>query len=495
MTAANDPRVVPGRDEFRALAAGGRLVPIFRELPADQETPVSAFRKLDDGMHAFLLESLEGGEKWGRYSLLGSRPALVFVARGERCGILEDGVTRACAGPALEEFRALLAGRQAVALPGLPRFCGGAVGYLGDGAARWFEGRAARPPAGSGLPDAVFLFTRVVTVFDHLAHTVKVVTQARGGSDPDAAWAAAAADLETEIARLGVPLAWPEPAPAAPLEPPASALTRERFASLVERARAHLRAGDALQLTLARHLSVPVQAPAFEVYRALRRTAPSPYAHFLRLGDFCLAGSAPGSLVRRADDGVEAHVITGTRPRGRTVEEERWRAEELQAGERERAAHALQVDLGRSDLGWVCESGTVDAGEWPGIHRDSQALHLATTVRGRPRPDAGPLDLVRACFPAGADCGVPRERARELIAELEPEPRGLHAGAVGYFDLRGGLDLCSAAHTLAIAGGRADWSASAVITADTAPEAAWQEAEDQDRGRRLALQHAGAASR
>jgi len=495
VTGANNLRVVPGRDEFRALAAGGRRVPVFREVPADQESPVSAFRKLDDGAHAFLLESLEGGEKWGRYSLLGSRPALVFVARGERCEILEEGVTRACAGPPLEELRTLLAGRQAVALPGLPRFCGGAVGYLGADAARWFEGRPARTPPGSSLPEAVFLFTRVVAVFDHVAHTVKVVTHARGGTDPDAAWVAAVADLEVEIARLAAPLAWPVPAPAAPLESPASSLTRERFASLVGRARAHLRAGDALQLTLARHLSVPVQAPAFEVYRALRRTAPSPYGHFLRLGDFCLAGSSPGSLVRRADDRVEAHVLTGTRPRGRTEEEERRLEEEMRAGERECAAHALQVDLGRSDLGWVSESGTVDPGEWLRVQRDSQAMHLASTVRGRPRPDAGPLDLVRACFPAGADCGVPRVRAREITEELEPASRGVHAGAVGYFDHRGGLDLCSTAHTLVIADGRADWSARAVITADTDPESAWQEAQDQARGRWLALQRASGASR
>ena len=495
MTATRGLQVVPGRDEFRALAAGGRLVPVFRELPDDQETPVSAFHKLDDGAHAFLLESLEGGEEWGRYSLLGSRPALVFVARGERCGILQDGVTRACAGPPLEELRILLAAHQAVTLPGLPRFCGGAVGYLGDGAVRWFEGRPGPAPAGSGLPEAVFLFTRVVTVFDHVAHTVRVVTHARGGSDPDVAWAAAAAELEAEIARLEAPPAWPAPAPGVPLEPPSSTLTRERFAALVERARAHLRAGDALQLTLARHLSVPVLAPAFEVYRALRRTAPSPYAHFLRLGGFCLAGSPPGPLVRRVDDGVVARVLTGTRPRGRTAQEERTLAQELLAGERERAAHVLQVDLARSDLGWVSESGTVDAGEDPGIHRGSQAMHLASIVRGRPRPDAGPLDVVRACFPAGSDCGVPRVRAREIIEGLEPEPRGVRAGAVGYFDLRGGLELCTAAHTLAIAGARADWSGSAVITADTGPEAAWQQAQDQARGRWLALQQASGASR
>jgi len=279
------------------------------------------------------------------------------------------------------------------------------------------------------------------------------------------------------------------------LEQPASSATPEHFKSAVESVRAHIRAGDVLQLTLARRLSVPVQVPAFEAYRALRLIAPSPYGHFLRLGDFCLAGSARGSLVRRAEDVIEAHILAGTRPRGRTAEEERRLEEELRAGERERAAHALRVDLGRSDVGGVAEPGTVDTSEWMQVERHSQAMHLASTVRGRPRPDAGPLDLVGACFPPGGDCGVPRARALELIEELEPASRGVHTGAVGYFDLRGGLDLCSAAHTLVLAGGRADWSAGAVITADTDPEAAWRESQDQARGLGLALQRAAGAAR
>lgn len=495
MTAGRGRTVSPGREEFRALAAGGRQVPVCCEAPADHETPVSAFRKLDDGVNAFLLESLEGGEKWGRFSVMGSRPALVFRARGEHCEILEDGITRPCAGPPLDELRALLAARQAVALPGLPRFCGGAVGYFGCGAARWFAGRPATAPIETGSPDAVFLFTSVVTVFDHLAHTVKVVTHAHGGNEPDAAWAAAVARLDAEIARLEAPLAWPEPAAAAPAGQPTSSFTPERFGSAVERARAHIRAGEVLQLTLARHLSVPVPVPAFEVYRALRLTTPSPYGHFLRLGGFCLAGSAPGSLVRRADDVIEARILAGTRPRGRTLEEERRLAEELLTGERERAAHALSVDLARSDLGWVAEPGSVEMGEWLELERHSQALHLASSVRARPRPDAGPLDLLRACFPAGADCGAPRPRALEIIEELEPASRGIHHGAVGYFDHRGGLDLCSSARTLLLTSGRADWSAAAVISADTEPAAAWRATEDQARGPGLALQRAAGAAR
>ena len=495
MTAGRDHAVIPGRDEFRALAAGGRQVPVHRTVPADHETPVSVFRKLDDGAHAFLLESLEGGENWGRFSVVGSRPRLVFLARGQHCEIIEGGVTRPCAGPPLDELRALLAGLPAVALPGLPRFCGGAVGTFGRGAARWFERRPTEAPTTPGPPDAVLLVTSVVTVFDHVAHTVKVVTLARGGDDPDAAWVAAAGRLDAEIARIETPLAWPAPANAGSLEPPASSSTREHFTSAVERIRTQIRAGEVLQWTLARHLSVSVQVPAFEVYRALRLTAPSPYGHFLRLGDFCLAGSAPGSLVRRAGDVIEAHVLAGTRPRGRTAEEERGLEEELRTGERERAAHALQVDLARSKLGRVAEPGTVDTREWMEVERHSQAMHLASTVRGRPRQDAGPLDLLRTCLPAGAECGVPRARALEIIGELEPGARGVHAGAAGYFDLRGGLELCSDAHSLVLGEGRAGWSAEAVIAADTDPEAAWRETEDQARARCLALQRASGAAR
>ncbi len=495
MTVRGGRPASPGREEFRALAAGGRLVPVSRDVPADHETPVSAFRKLDDGAHAFLLESLEGGEKWGRFSLLGSRPAAVFTARGERCEILEDGVTRACSGRPLDELRSLLASRQAVALPGLPRFCGGAVGYLGCGAARWFGRGPARGTAEPAPPDAVFLLTDVVTVFDHVAHTVRVVTHARGGDDPGTAWERAVARLDAEIARLEVPQAWPATAAATPLAEPVSSSTTAEFAAAVERAREHVRAGDVLQLTLARRLSAPVQVPAFEAYRALRRAAPSPYAHFLRLGELCIAGSAPGSLLRRVEDVVEAHVLTGRRPRGRTAEEDRRLEEELLAGERERAAHALGVDLARSDVGDVAEPGSVGTCGWLEVERHSPAMHLASSVRGRPRPDAGPLDLVRTCFPAGSDCGVPRARALELIAELEPATRGIHAGAVGYFDLRGGLDLCSSARALVFTRGRAEWSAGAVIGADTDAEAAWRETVDQARAPGLALQQAAGTVR
>jgi anthranilate synthase component 1 len=482
--------IAPTRAEFRALAAGGRLVPVQREVRADHETPVSAFRKIDDGAHAFLLESVERDERWGRLSLIGSRPALVFVARGGRCELHVGGRAHPCERPPAVELADLLARRQAVALPGLPRFCGGAVGYLGPGAARWFERLPADPREDPGLPDAVFLFTDVVGVFDHLAHTFRVVTHARGGDDPDAAWEAAVARLEAEVGRLALAAAWPAPAGGEAPETPASSWPQEGFLAAAARARDHLRAGDVLQITLSQPLSVPVRRPAFEAYRALRVTGPSPCMYFLRLGDLCLAGAAPGTLVRRTGDLVEVHPLTGTRPRGRTTDEDQRLEEELRAGEAERAGHVTLVDLGRSDVGRVAQFGTVETREWMVVERHSGVMQLASTIRGRARPDAGPLDLARACLPASDASGVPRRRALELIQELEPVRRGISGGAVGYFDLRGDCDLCSASRTLAYSGGRAHWSATAMIAGDVEPETAWQEARSQERPLWLAVQQA-----
>ena len=488
MTPGGLGSVVPSRAVFRALAAGGRMVPVYREVYADQETPVSAFRKIDDGAHAFLLESLGGGETWGRISLLGSRPALVFTARGAGCEILEQGVTRPGARAPAEELAALLAQRQAVALPGLPRSCGGAVGFLGPGAACWFDAGPAADRGPQEPPDAVLLFTDVVSVFDHVAHTIKVVTHAWGGSDPDGAWQAAAARLDAELARLARPLPWPESAGGGTAPEPDSSLTREAHRAAVERIREHIRAGDLLQATLARRLDTPVREPAFEAYRALRVACPAPFMHFLRLGDLCLAGASPGILVRRTGNVVEARPLSGGRARGRTASEDERLADELRADERERAAHVLLVDVARSDLGRVAEFGTVETAGFMTVERDARQLHLASTVRGRARPGLGPLDLSRACFPAAGLCGVPRGRAQEVLAALEGVPRSVHSGVVGHFGYQGDLDLCGASRTMIHARGRASWWAGAVISADTDPESAWRESEDDSRSPGLAVE-------
>ncbi|MEO5617252.1 MAG: chorismate-binding protein, partial [Candidatus Eisenbacteria bacterium] len=285
-----DPTIVPSRSEFLALARTGKLVPVYRDVFADHDTPVSAFRKIDEGDYSFLLESVEGGEKWGRFSLLGSRPSRVFIARGDRCELHEGGKVTPLARHPLEELADLLSQSQAVALPGLPRFCGGAVGYLGYDAVRWFERLPSNAKDELGLPDAVFMFGDVVSVFDNLTHTMKVVTHARGGDSPDHAYDSAVAKINAEVDRLRRPLGWVDP-PRAPGEAgsgetgePSSTTPKESFMKAVETAKEHIRAGDIFQVVLSHRMSAAVSQPPFEGYRALRVTNPSPYMYFLKLG-------------------------------------------------------------------------------------------------------------------------------------------------------------------------------------------------------------------
>jgi anthranilate synthase component 1 len=481
---------VPSLEEFRSLARGGKLVPVYREVFADHDTPVSAFRKIDSGAHGFLLESVEGGEKWGRFSLLGSRPSIVFTARGNQSEIHENGKVTRGKRPPIEELAELLRRHQAIALPGVPRFCGGAVGYLGYDTVRWFERLPERTRDDVGLPDAVFLFGDVVSVFDNLTHTLKVVTHARAGDDPDAAYRAAVARLDQEVARLRAPLDWIEPAQGKVPAEPESSVTREEFIEAVEVAKEHIRAGDIFQVVLSHRMSAPVTQPAFEAYRALRVTNPSPYMYFLRLGEFAVVGSSPEVLVRRTDSTVEVRPIAGTRPRGRGPEEDRALEEDLRASEKERAEHVMLVDLGRNDVGRVSEYGSVETNEYMIVERYSQVMHLVSNVRGRVRGDLAPLDIVRACFPAGTVSGAPKVRAMEIIEALEPLRRGVYAGAVGHFDYHGNLDLAIAIRTLVYVNGRAYWGAGAGIVADSEPEKEWEETLNKGRALWLAVQRA-----
>jgi anthranilate synthase component 1 len=482
--------IAPSLSEFRALARGGKLVPVYREIFADHETPVSAFRKIDEGAYSFLLESVEGGEKWGRYSLLGSRPSLVFVVRGDVCEIRRgDQVTREPGAPA-DVLARLLAEHQAVALPGLPRFCGGAVGYLGYDAVRWFERLPAAARRDQDFPDAQFMFGDVVSVFDNLAHTMKVVTHARGGDDPDAAYAAAVRRIEDEVQRLARPLAWTESAGGAEPAEPTSSSSRADFMRAVEAAKEHIRAGDIFQVVLSHRMSADVARPAFEGYRALRVTNPSPYMYFLKLGALALVGSSPEVLVRRTDAQVEVRPIAGTRPRGRTAEEDARLEAELRADEKERAEHVMLVDLGRNDVGRVAEFGTVETNEYMTVERYSQVMHLVSNVRGRLRPNLQPMDIVRACFPAGTVSGAPKVRAMEIIDALEPVRRGVYAGAVGHFDYHGNLDLAITIRTLVYSGGKAHWGVGAGIVADSDPAREWEETLNKGRALWLAVQRA-----
>ncbi len=482
--------IVPSREEFATLSRAGKLVPVYREVFADHDTPVSAFRKIDDGPYGFLLESVEGGEKWGRFSILGSRPSQVFVARGDSCELRTGDRVEPLSGHPVDELARLLREHQATPLPGLPRFCGGAVGFFGYDAVRWFERLPSRAARDVELPDAMFLFGDVVSVFDNLTHTMKVVTHARGGDDPGAAYDAAVARLEAEVARLRTPLAFVEPPAWGAVSEPRSSMTREQYLAGVEAAKEHIRAGDLFQLVLAHRMSAEVAQPPFEGYRALRVTNPSPYMYFLRLGDFSIVGSSPEVLVRRTEGTVEVRPIAGTRPRGRNADEDRALEEELRANEKERAEHVMLVDLGRNDVGRVSEFGSVETNEYMQVERYSQVMHLVSNVRGRATPSVSPLDIVRACFPAGTVSGAPKVRAMEILEDLEPVRRGVYAGAVGHFDYHGNLDLCIAIRTLVYANGRAYWGVGAGIVADSVPEQEWEETLNKGRALWLAVQRA-----
>ena len=482
--------IVPSRSEFLALAKTGKLVPVYRDVFADHDTPVSAFRKIDEGDYSFLLESVEGGEKWGRFSLLGSRPSRVLVARGESCELIENGRTTQLAEHPLVALDRLLRENQAVALPGLPRFCGGAVGYFGYDSVRWFEKLPAAAKDDLHLPDAVFLFGDVVSVFDNLTHTLKVVTHARGGEHPEQSYDAAVAKLNAEVERLRKPLAWVEPPAWGETTEPQSTTPKDRYMAAVETAKEHIRAGDIFQVVLAHRMSATVSQPPFEGYRALRVTNPSPYMYFLKLGGFCIVGSSPEVLVRRTDGTVEVRPIAGTRPRGRNTDEDRQLEQELRASEKERAEHVMLVDLGRNDVGRVAEFGTVETNEYMLVERYSQVMHLVSNVRGRARAGLSPIDVVRACFPAGTVSGAPKVRAMEIIDALESVRRGIYAGAVGHFDYQGNLDLAIAIRTLVYADGRAHWGVGAGIVADSDPESEWNETMSKGRALWLAIQRA-----
>jgi anthranilate synthase component 1 len=482
--------ITPSPAEFRALAKTGKLVPIYREVFADLETPVSAFRKIAGGPYSFLLESVEGGETWGRFSILGSRPSFVFVAYADRCEIRRDGEVKRLDRHPIEALAELLDEHQAVPLPGLPRFCGGAVGYFGYDAVRWFERVPPQKDDDLELPVAMFLFGDVVCVFDNLTHTLKVVTHARGGSDPEGAYRAAVERLDAEVERLRQPIPWTEPRTAPPPPEPKSTATRPGYLASVERAREHIRAGDIFQVVLSHRMSTRVGHSAFEAYRALRVTNPSPYMYFLSLGDFSIVGSSPEVLVRRAEGVVELRPIAGTRPRGLSPDEDERLEAELRASDKERAEHVMLVDLGRNDVGRVSEYGSVATTEYMIVERYSQVMHLVSNVRGRLRGSLKPLDIVRACFPAGTVTGAPKVRAMEIIEDLESVRRGVYAGAVGHFDYHGNLDLCIAIRTLVYQGDRAHWGVGAGIVADSEPEREWEETVSKGRALWLAVQKA-----
>jgi anthranilate synthase component 1 len=476
-------------DEFVDLAKRGTFVPVVREIVADLLTPVSAFLKIaEHSDYAFLLESVEGGEHVGRYSFLGKDPFLILRGRGGETLIERAGATTTAEKPFIETLRELMNGFRSPFVPGLPRFTGGAVGYLGYDTASWFEPTVERPGRTADGDDAGFMLFDTVLAFDHVQHRILLIANARISGDEDLRglyqFACAKIDfLERELERA---LSLPRPEAAEPLTL-TSNLTQPAFEAIVRQAKEHIAAGDIYQVVLSQRFTADVGVDPFTVYRALRHVNPSPYMFFVRMGGRSIVGSSPEMLVRVEGRHAVTHPIAGTRPRGRTDEEDQRLADELKRNEKERAEHVMLVDLGRNDLGRVCQYGSVRVPTFMALERYSHVMHLVSVVEGQLAEDRDRLDALVSCFPAGTVSGAPKVRAMQIINTLEPSARGIYAGAVGYLDFAGNLDFCIAIRTIVLEAGKAYVQAGAGIVADSNPTAEYEETRDKARAMMRAL--------
>jgi anthranilate synthase component I len=486
-------------EEFVDLTRRGTFVPVVKEIIADLLTPVSAFLKIaEHSDYAFLFESVEGGEQVARYSFLGKDPFLVLRQRDGRTVIDRSGVTTESDEAFVPVLRRLMAEFRSPFVPGLPRFTGGAVGFIGYDVSPLFEPAlaaaweraawAASGPAGDG---AGFMLFDTVLAFDHVKHRILIIANARISADEDlrALYQFACAKiqfLERELER-GLSQQEPRPRPAPEVR---SNLAREAYEAGVRTIKEHIAAGDIYQAVLSQRFEAEVTADPLTVYRALRHVNPSPYMYFIRLGSLAIVGSSPEMLVRVEGRRAETHPIAGTRPRGTNEEEDLRLAEELKRNEKERAEHVMLVDLGRNDLGRVCEYGSVRVPQYMALERYSHVMHLVSTVDGRLADEHDHLDALVACFPAGTVSGAPKIRAMQIITELEPTRRDIYAGAVGYIDFAGNLDFCIAIRTITMRDGKAHIQAGAGIVADSNPAAEYEETKDKAKALFQALEMA-----
>lgn len=481
----------PTRDTFYKLAEKGNLIPVFREIMADMDTPVSAFRKLDDGRFSYLLESIEGGEKWGRYSFLGSNPSLIIRSKGKVVETIENGITTTeTVDDPLASIRKLLARFSPVEVEGLPRFFGGAVGYLGYDMVRHFEHLPTDKPALIDAYDSYFLITDTIVIFDNMSQKIKVVSNAHldDGITAEQAYSEATKKIEAIVKRLQTPLPVENKIPSGKKIELKSNVTREEYEAAVEKSKEYVRAGDIIQVVPSQRFSGELSADPFDIYRVMRTLNPSPYMFFLRLDDTVIAGASPEVMVRKEGRLVELRPIAGTRPRGVTKEEDARLAEELLADPKERAEHVMLVDLGRNDLGRVCTTGSVNVTELMIIERYSHVMHIVSNVQGLLESNHDAFDLVKATFPAGTLSGAPKIRAMQIIDELEPVRREIYGGAVGYFSFSGNMDLAITIRTLVIKDGKVHLQAGGGVVADSDPAAEWLETVNKAMAARRAIE-------
>ena len=486
-------QLTPTRSEFIRLAERGNVIPVFAEFVADCETPVSAFKKLESGSYSFLFESTEKNDVSGRFSFVGSDPRLIIRSHGREIQVIDQGRQHrfeTMTDP-LDEIRKLMARYQVVSLPEMPRFAGGAVGFLGYEAINFFEPKV--PVAQRDdlhLPEMLFMITRSLLIFDHRLRSLKIVVTAfLEEGPPEDVYARAAESVGALIRQLAqpadLPLIFTEECE---MQPARSTFRPDKFERAVQQAKEYIRAGDIFQVVLSQRFEADFDGDPLDFYRCLRFINPSPYMFCLKFGDdFALVGSSPEMHVRLVGDTIDIRPIAGTRGRGATVTQDERNAAELLVDPKERAEHIMLVDLARNDVGRIADFGSVRVTEMMGIERYSHVMHIVSNVTGRLRNGCTAFDVVKSTFPAGTVSGAPKIRAMQIISELEKTRRGCYAGAIGYFGFDGNVDSCIALRCAVLKNGRAYFQAGAGIVADSNPRLEYEETVSKARAMSQAL--------
>ncbi len=480
----------PDRDKFLELSEKYNLIPLYTEVFADLETPVSAYLKVSD-TPSFLLESVEGGEKWGRYSFVGTEIKKIIRSRGSAVEIVEDGKGRTYQGDPIDVLKRELSGYRPFDTETLPRFYGGAVGYIGYEMVKFFERVPDREKPSLDTDDMFFMIPDIVLIFDNLTHRLKIVCPVSVGQSPEDDYDRSVEKIKRVVDKLNSPLPLNSNRPKQKGGDFTSSFgSKEVFIEAVKKIKEYVRAGDVVQVVLSQRFDRECDIKPFNIYRALRVINPSPYMFFLNTGDTILIGSSPEILVRLEGRKIVLRPIAGTRRRGRSDEEDRALEAELRADPKEIAEHIMLVDLGRNDVGRVAEIGSVRVTELMTVERYSHVMHLVSNVEGRLRDGLDAFDLLRACFPAGTVTGAPKVRAMEIIDELEPVKRGPYAGSVGYFSYSGNMDMCITIRTLIVKDGKLSVQAGAGIVADSVPELEYKETVNKAMGMMKAVEMA-----
>ncbi len=481
----------PDFNEFKEKTKEGNLIPVCKEILADLETPLSAFLKLK-GKSGFLLESVVGGEKWARYSFIGSNPSVTIEGKGRNLLIKRDkekGKSRFEKDP-LEIISAELKKYKPVIMPGLPRFFGGFVGYIGYDTVRYFEKLPDYHHTGLNLPDLFLMLTDTLLVFDNLTQKIKVISNAHVENDPKEAYEKAQIKIDSIVKKLKSKVIPPKKSDSLSEAAFTSNFSKVDFLNAVKQAKEYVNKGDVIQVVLSQNFQRETDTHPINAYRALRVINPSPYMYYINTGKTTLVGSSPEILVRLEGDTLELRPIAGTRKRGKTIEEDVELEKELKADPKEIAEHIMLVDLGRNDLGRVAITGSVKVTELMTVEKYSHVMHLVSNVVGKLEKGLDAFDVLRASFPAGTVTGAPKIRAMEIIEELEPAKRGPYAGCVGYFDFSGNMDMCITIRTIIFKNNKAYIQAGAGIVADSDPEKEYIETVNKAKGMFKAIEMA-----